>query len=609
MAPPRILLCGDVLGRLNQLFKRVASVNKSAGPFDALLCVGQFFPDSPDRLAEFADYLEGRSEIPLPTYFIGDYGIAAAKFLLAASKDPANQGFKMDGLKIRENLFWLKGSGKFTLHGLCVAYLSGRNSADGQQFGTYSQDDVDALRAIAEEPGLVDLFLTYPSIFGVTNRASTSGLPPGVSESSSSDSTVAELVAEIKPRYGTAWKLSTKGVFYDREPYSNVDAVYVTRFLGLAPVGNKDKQKFIHAISPTPASMMSASDISAKPAGTTLSPYTVQEMVDGREAAKRSNDGVSDSQYWRYDVSQKRQKHGAIDGNKLCFKFVSSGSCPRGEKCHFQHDVDAREQSMRGVCFDFLNKGKCERGPDCNFKHSLQDEGEGYSHRRRGSENASTDRSKECWFCLSSPNVESHLIISIGENFYCALPKGPLVQDHVLVIPVEHLPNTLSLPQKSEIELGRFQNSLRKYYKSQGKDVVFFEWVSKRSTHANLQAIPVPSSKAAALQNIFNLAADKLGFKFAIKKFNNNSDGRNYLKTQFDKNFSFFYIELPDGTILSHVVEENEKFPAQFGREVLAGLLKIADRADWRNCTYSKEEETKMVTDFKSQFQEFDSNG
>lgn len=80
--------------------------------------MGQFFPDSPDRLGEVADYLEGRSEIPLPTYFVGDYGVGAAKFLLAASKDPANQGFKMDGLKIRENLYWLKGSGKFTLHGM-----------------------------------------------------------------------------------------------------------------------------------------------------------------------------------------------------------------------------------------------------------------------------------------------------------------------------------------------------------------------------------------------------------------------------------------------------------------------------------------------------------
>jgi len=45
-----------------------------------------------------------------------------------------------------------------------VAYLSGRQSPSGQQFGTYSQDDVDSLRALAEEPGIVDLFLTYPCL-------------------------------------------------------------------------------------------------------------------------------------------------------------------------------------------------------------------------------------------------------------------------------------------------------------------------------------------------------------------------------------------------------------------------------------------------------------
>ena len=43
-----------------------------------------------------------------------------------------------------------------------MAYISGRQSLDGQQFGTYSQDDVAALRALADEPGIVDLFLTYP---------------------------------------------------------------------------------------------------------------------------------------------------------------------------------------------------------------------------------------------------------------------------------------------------------------------------------------------------------------------------------------------------------------------------------------------------------------
>ncbi|KAI3694413.1 hypothetical protein L1987_77378 [Smallanthus sonchifolius] len=92
----------------------------------------------------------------------------AVKVLSAAAKESGNLGFKMDGLKIRDNLFWLKGSGKFTLHGLSVAYLSGRKSSSGQIYGTYSQDDVDALRALAEEPGVIDIFLTYPSFLSVS---------------------------------------------------------------------------------------------------------------------------------------------------------------------------------------------------------------------------------------------------------------------------------------------------------------------------------------------------------------------------------------------------------------------------------------------------------
>lgn len=603
MSPPRILLCGDVSGRLNQLFKRVQSVNKSAGPFDAVLCVGQFFPDSSELLDEFMNYVEGRSVIPIPTYFIGDYGVGAAKVLLAASKNSANQGFKMDGFKVTDNLFWLKGSGNFTLHGLSVAYLSGRQSSEGQQFGTYSQDDVDALRALAEEPGIVDLFLTNEWPSGVTNKAAASDMLVGISDSSNTDSTVSELVAEIKPRYHIA---GSKGVFYAREPYSNVDAVHVTRFLGLAPVGNKEKQKFIHALSPTPTATMSAADISMKTPNTTLSPYTfLDQGSHSKEAAKRPSDSVSDSQYWRYDVSQKRQKHGGSDGDKMCFKFIYSGSCPRGEKCNFRHDTDAREQCLRGVCLDFIIKGKCEKGPECSYKHSLQNDDSQMTHR---SENASANRSKECWFCLSSPSVESHLIVSVGEYYYCALPKGPLVEDHVLVIPVEHVPNTISTSPECEKELGRFQNSLMMYYKNQGKEAVFFEWLSKRGTHANLQAVPIPTSKAAAVQDIFNLAAEKLGFKFLATKSSKSSDGRRSLRAQFDRNCSFFYVELPEGTVLSHLIEENERFPAQFGREVLAGLLNIADKADWRNCMLGKEEETKMVEDFKKRFEAFDPN-
>ena len=44
--PPsrRILLAGDVHGRMSTLFARVEAASAKAGPFDALFCVGGFFP-------------------------------------------------------------------------------------------------------------------------------------------------------------------------------------------------------------------------------------------------------------------------------------------------------------------------------------------------------------------------------------------------------------------------------------------------------------------------------------------------------------------------------------------------------------------------------------
>ena len=45
----KVLLAGDCLGRVEALFKRVAAVNASNGPFDVLFCVGGFFAPSGAR--------------------------------------------------------------------------------------------------------------------------------------------------------------------------------------------------------------------------------------------------------------------------------------------------------------------------------------------------------------------------------------------------------------------------------------------------------------------------------------------------------------------------------------------------------------------------------
>ncbi|KAK6919589.1 hypothetical protein RJ641_015493 [Dillenia turbinata] len=397
-----------------------------------------------------------------------------------------------------ENLFWLRGSGKFSLHGLSVVYLSGKQPP-GPLFGTYSQDNVDALRASMGEPGIIEFELFF--IMGshalstgshalISNSINCYSLMNGhlglqmVPHETGADSTISELVAEMKPRhllmsyhalpksnfYFSDRILSsmisyhiagTKDIYYAREPYSNVDAVPVIRFLGLASVENRDRQKFIHALSPTRASSMTTAEICLKPPNSTSSssPYNVHV---------------------------------------------------HGEKCHFRQDVDTIDQFSRGVCFDFINEGKCERGPDCSYKHSLQDEGQSMSTKRSQSDSTSFEMldSLTIVCCIHAPSVVGGLLVLFVE------PKCRIASEKITT------------------------------------------------------AIPVPLSKASAAQNIFNLAAKKLGFSFTTTKNKKSSEGRKLLKSQFDKEHSCFYVELLDCTMLSQCMEENENFPVQFGQEV-----------------------------------------
>lgn len=38
-----------------------------------------------------------------------------------------------------------------------------------------------------------------------------------------------------------------------------------------------------------------------------------------------------------------------------------------------------------------------------------------------------------CWFCLSNPEADVNLVVSIGEQVYLALDKGPMVHSQSLL--------------------------------------------------------------------------------------------------------------------------------------------------------------------------------
>ncbi|XP_073395911.1 zinc finger CCCH domain-containing protein 64 isoform X2 [Physcomitrium patens] len=640
---PRILVFGDVLGRLDALFKRVQSVNKSNGPFDAALCVGQFFPEDERWVEGMEGYFTGEKPVPLPTYFIGDYGEGANSLLAPARKTALDLGFSMGGIPVCDNLFYLKGSGILNLKGLRIAYLSGRyipdvyqNARGAEASGGHFEDDVDALRAIADDKEITDIFLSNEWPLGVHNAADSSSDPNGIDLASTGSDIAAELASLLKPRYHFA---GSEGVFYAREPYINPDSTHVTRFIGVGAVGNDKKQKFAHALAPTPASEMSPLDLAARPTNTTPSPYikgahnkSTTGTTQKRDVSQMDKANEENVQHWRYDTSQGKRQKRNDGGDRVCFEFVKQGSCSRGETCKFKHDLGNGVPIPKGACFDFVTKGRCEKGADCRFKHSLEDWGPAEKALPPGScfdffRKGQCERGSECrfshslddprpprappsacWFCLSSPNIETHLVVSVGDHCYCAIAKGPLCPGHVLILPIEHQPSIVSLPSDAELELDKYKHSIRECFKKQGKATIFFErYLQLRAgTHAHLQAVPIPLSMASLALSSFVSSAKEVGFSFEVIHQDNDNEAKQRLKELVGGGVNYFIVELHEGTLLVHPLPQGEKLPMQFGREVLAKILGTPERGDWKQCKLDVSEETALADQFKEQFQEFD---
>ena len=66
----KVLVSGDARGDLATLFGRVGTLHASKGPFDCLLCVGDFFGPS-GAAAVLLPYRSKELAVPLPCYILG----------------------------------------------------------------------------------------------------------------------------------------------------------------------------------------------------------------------------------------------------------------------------------------------------------------------------------------------------------------------------------------------------------------------------------------------------------------------------------------------------------------------------------------------------------
>ncbi|ALC41443.1 CG7741 [Drosophila busckii] len=203
-----------------------------------------------------------------------------------------------------------------------------------------------------------------------------------------------------------------------------------------------------------------------------------------------------------------------------------------------------------------------------------------------------------CWFCLSSDQVEKHLIITIGERFYLALAKGPINSHHILILSTKHVPCAAQLSNEEWEELDKFKNALRKYFKSLGQVVCFTER-HYMTSHLVIDVLSLEDGYAWKIKHSFEDKAEEFNFELeTLPPLTSQS--------MLPERGPYFLAELPDDSTL--LTRQMKHFPMHFARDVFCAenLLNCDEKVNWKECLLEKEEEIQYVQDFRKGFAPFD---
>ncbi|KAA8900926.1 CwfJ C-terminus 1-domain-containing protein-like protein [Sphaerosporella brunnea] len=240
---------------------------------------------------------------------------------------------------------------------------------------------------------------------------------------------------------------------------------------------------------------------------------------------------------------------------------------------------------------------------------------ERHHHKRRHhKEQRPPPGPESCFFCLSYPQLEKHLIVSIGSESYLTTAKGPLTSKdtnteglqfsgHILIIPFAHTP-TIPLIEDPDskrdtiAEMNRYKEALEKLFESCGAGSVTFEVRRQSGVHAHWQVVPL---KPELLEDV-DAAFDSAAKQAMNREFEDEADTE---EGEVGDAFTYWASGKKKGRSLK--LHGNEYFDLQFGRRVLAGIIGVGGRrANWRDCVMTTAEESTDASAFKAAFKSFD---
>ncbi|KAJ6008122.1 CwfJ C-terminus 2-domain-containing protein-like protein [Penicillium herquei] len=318
-------------------------------------------------------------------------------------------------------------------------------------------------------------------------------------------------------------------------------------------------------------------------------------------------------------------------------RFISMASFSSKQKAMYAFTLDPKAEAPltlpAGATASPLSAPQSKRkalAPQRESFHRFamtDDDNRNHSHKRHRRDRAPPPGPEQCFFCLSNPNIATHLITSIGDESYLTIAKGPLptkdffpslgFPGHMLIIPFTHSP-TLASIQETESrastykEMQRYRSSLHKMImdRSEGKlGAVTWEVSRSGGIHTHWQFLPVPINLISdgLVDAAFKVEAENLKYPRFTTLPASESKGA-------DEAGDFFRLWIwnaDDSTegaekMLMLDLSQDFRFDLQFGRRVMAKLLELDQRMYWKDAPQTEAEEEADAVAFKAAFEKYD---